>query len=402
MAQTEVKQISQDELSQILHGTEGSVLTPQEGATKQEEGKEERTGFKPLVDTNFSWAELEGLGGKKKEEEEVITPEGEEKTETSTEPPVIKEGEEKKPGRKPTDPISLVNELVEAGVLFDFEDGPAKTIEDAKELIRLNIEENKKSSFDKVWEDKVKTFSPQVQAILHYAEGGGADVTPLLSAISQVEKTSDFDVESEVGQEAIISEFLKISGWSDDDIKEEIETAKDLNKLKNKAEKFLPKLNQMHEQRIQMIMAEQEESRREADLARRNYLNTIKTTLDKDKLGDIKLSRQEKAMIWEGLTDVKYTSWSGQPTNLFFKKLEELQAGDKADYDHFLEVVYNTLNRSAFKDKIKTEIKNEVTAETVKKLKIQEKQRSSTDETFFNEEKKPNVVKRSSFKNPWS
>lgn len=397
MAQTEVKPISQDELSQILSGNVESVLTPTDPK------KTENTpGFKPIVDTDFSWKELETLDGKKEEEEVITDPAAAViKTEVVPTDPV-KDAEPAKAGRKPTDPVSLVNELVEAGVLFDFEDGPAKTIEDAKELIRLNIEENKKSTSDKFWEDKVKTYSPQVQAILHYAEGGGADVTPLLSAISQVEKTSEFDIESEAGQEAIISEYLKVTGWGEEEIKEELETSKDLNKLKSKAEKFLPKLNQMHEQRIQMIMAEQEERQKEADQARRGYLTTIKNTLDKEKLGDVKLSRQEKAMIWDGLTDVKYTSWSGQPTNLFFKKLEELQAGDKADYDHFLEIAYLTLNRLAFKDKIKTELKNEVTADTVKKLKIQEAKRSNTQEGFFEEEKRPNVVKRSQFKNPWT
>lgn len=401
MAQTEVKTITQDELSQILHGDVSSVLLPEEPTKKEEPviKKEATEGFKPLVDTNFNWTELkEKLDGNIDPELPPVVTNTE-----STEPVIVKDDTEKKAGRKPSDPVTLVNELVESGVLFDFEDGPAKTIEEAKELIKLNIEENKKTSADKFWEDKIKTYSPQVQAIIHYAEGGGADVTPLLSAISQVEKTSEFNVEDEAGQEAIISEYLKVTGWGDEEIKEEIETAKDLNKLKKKAEAFLPKLNQMHEQRIQMIMAEQEETRREAESARRNYLNTIKTTLDKDKLGDVKLSRQEKAMIWDGLTDVKYTSWSGQPTNLFFKKLEELQAGDKADYDHFLEVVYNTLNRTSFKEKIRTEINNQVTADTVKKLKIQETKKSSTQEGFFDDgERKPNSVKRSSFKNPWS
>lgn len=401
MAQTEVKTITQDELSQILHGDASSVLLPEEPIKKEEPviKKEATEGFKPLVDTNFNWTELkEKLDGNTDPELPPVVTDTE-----PTEPVVVKDDTEKKAGRKPSDPVTLVNELVESGVLFDFEDGPAKTIEEAKELIKLNIEENKKTSADKFWEDKIKTYSPQVQAIIHYAEGGGADVTPLLSAISQVEKTSEFNVEDEAGQEAIISEYLKVTGWGDEEIKEEIETAKDLNKLKKKAETFLPKLNQMHEQRIQMIMAEQEETRKEAESARRNYLNTIKTTLDKDKLGDVKLSRQEKAMIWDGLTEVKYTSWSGQPTNLFFKKLEELQAGDKADYDHFLEVVYNTLNRTSFKEKIRTEINNQVTAETVKKLKIQETKKSSTQEGFFDEgERKPNSVKRSSFKNPWS
>lgn len=390
MAQTEVKQIDESELSRILSGNVDSILTP-ETKEKTEETNEGGGGggsqtFKK-VDNNFKWNELEKLD--EKQEEEV-------KLEETTEP------EEKKPGRKPSDIVSMINDLVEVGDLFGFEDGPAKTIEEAKELIKLNLAETKKSTLDQIWEDKVKTYSPQIQAIINYAERGGSDVSPLLSAISEVEKSTDFDIESEKGQEDIISEYLKVQGWSEDEIKEEIETAKDLNKLKKKAESFLPKLNQMNQQRLESIMAEQAEREKEADEARRNYLSTIKNTLDKDKLGDIKLTRQDKALIWDGLTDVKYRSWSGQPTNAFFKKLEELQAGDKADYDHFLEIAYLTLNRGSFKDKIRTEIKTEVTAETSRKLKTLDNKKANTSEGFFEEEtnRKP-TVKRQGFKNPW-
>lgn len=393
MAQTEVIQVDGD-LSKILAGNVDSILTPEN--EKKEEKKEERQGgFKQVVDTSFKWDELSTL--LEKEETEELKEEGGGGAVGET----TQVEEKKTPGRKVADLVSVVNELVEAGDLFPFEDGAPKTIEEAKELIKLNLSETKKSTFDDVWKQKVETYSPQIQAILHYAEQGGGDVTPLLSAISEVEKNTNLDMETEAGQENVITEFLKLSEWSDEDIKEEIETAKDLGKLKSKAEKFFPKLSQMNQQRIQMLMEEQTEREKQAQEARNRYLSTIKNTLDKDKLGEVKLSRQEKAMIWDGLTDVRHKSWSGQPTNLFFKKLEEMQAGDKVDYDHFLEIVYHTLNRGAFKDKLREEIKTAETAETVRKLKTQER-RATTQETMFDEEPKKNVVKRQGFKNPFS
>lgn len=390
MAQTETTTVSQDELSAILSGKADSVIIPEQD--KPEEKKEDKKpeAFKKVVNTEFSWSEIEKLTDKPEDEEET--------KEDVVEP---NEGETKKPGRKVSDLVSMVNDLVEAGDLKPFDDGPAKTIEEARELIKLNLEQTKNSTVDDIWQDKVKKYSPQVQAILHYAEGGGTDVTPLLSAIAEVERTTNLDLNTEEGQESIISEFLKVSGWPEEDIKEEIETTKDLGKLKTKAEKFLPKLEQMNQQRIQAMMAEQEQRQIENEEARKKYLSTIKNTLDKDVLGEIKLTRQDKALVWDGLTDIRYTSWSGQPTNLFFKKLEEMQAGDKADYDHFLEIVYHTLNRGAFKDKLKNEIKNTETANTVRKLKIGEQKNASTSEGFDEIDPKK-VVKRQGFRNPWS
>lgn len=395
MAQTEVTQVSQEDLSSILAGRVDSILTPEiKDETKVEKKEEVSTKFKQPIDTNFSWDDLHKLNGEETKEEDTEGGGGTVGEAATTE-------EKKTPGRKATDLVSAVNDLVESGVLFPFEDGAPKTIEEAKELIKLNLTESKNTTDEDVWKKKIETYSPQIQAILHYAEQGGGDVTPLLSAISEVEKNTNLDLETEVGQENVITEFLKVSGWSEEDIKEEIETAKDLGKLKTKAEKFLPKLTQMNQERIQLLMDEQSERERQAQDARNRYLTTIKTTLDKDKLGDVKLTRQEKALIWDGLTDIRHKSWSGQPTNMFFKKLEEMQAGDKVDYDHFLEIVYHTLNRGAFKDKLREEIKTAEAVDTVRKLKTQER-KATTQETLYDEEpNKRNVIKRQGFKNPW-
>lgn len=391
MAQTQVTPISQEDLSQILSGNVDSIITPpEENKIPEKKEEEKREGFKKIINTDFSWTDLEKLN----EEEKTDEPEVPEVQNQNSE-------EKKQPGRKTSDLVTMVNDLVEAKDLFGFEDGPVKTIDEAKELIKLNIEQTKNTSVEDLWKEKVEKYSPQIQAILHYAEQGGTDVTPLISAISEVERTSNFDIETEQGQESVIAEYLKITGWSEEDIKEELETTKDIGKLKTKAEKFLPKLNQMNAQRMEVIMQEQAVQQRQAEEARRGYLSTIKDTLDKEKLGEMKLARQEKALIWDGLTDIKYTSWSGQPTNLFFKKLEEMQAGDKADYDHFLEVVYHTLNRKSFKEKFKEEIKTTEAAGTVRQLKIEQNRKASTNEGFNEDEPRKNVIKRQAFKNPW-
>lgn len=391
MAQTQVTTISQDDLSQILAGKVESILTPDTELAKEE--KQEPFKQRAALDTEFKWNELERLIEENGENAVEETP-----SEVNTNTTVPEE--KKTPGRKTTDLVSVVNELIESGELKPFEEGGPKTIEEAKELIKLNFAETKKSTIEDIWKEKIESYSPQIQAILAYAEQGGSDITPLISAISEVERNNNLDLQTEEGQEGVITEFLKVSGWSPEDIKEEIETAKDLGKLKTKAEKFLPKLNQMNEQRIQAIMEEQGQRERQAEEARTRYLSTIKNTLDKDKLGDVRLNRQDKALIWDGLTDVRHKSWSGQPTNLFFKRLEEMQAGDKADYDHFLEIVYHTLNRSSFKDKLREEIKTDETATTVRKLKS-EQRRATAQETMFEEEPRKNSVKRQSFKNPW-
>lgn len=391
MAKTETTPISQDELSAILSGKADSVIIPPEDKVEEpvivatdEPTKPTKieSGFKKeKVDTNFKWSDL----AKPIDEGTASTDNPEGKTPT-----------------KATDFIETVNELITNGDLVGFEDGAIKSLDEARELIKLNVQEAKKAGFDDIWKDKVNSFSPQVQAILKYAENGGQDITPLLNAISQVEEVSNFDIETEDGQEAILEQYYKVQGWDDEDIKDEIESAKDLNKLKSKAEKFLPKLDQMHQQRVEQMMQSQVEAEKEAELARQNYLTTIKTTLSKDKLADIKLAKQDKAMLWDSLTNINYKSWSGQPTNKFFKKLEEIQAGKTADYDHFLEIVHMTVDPKGFKDKLREELKTQGTVETARKLKIDQKRNSSSETLFEEEPTTRKTINRGGFKNPFA
>lgn len=404
MADVEVKELTQQELSAILYGGSDQPAAPTKVDKPEEKVVEEKVEDtkkddkkpepKTPVDTNFNWTDLE----KSLEKDKDANDESKVNTDLPNKTPDNKESP--KPGRKVTDLLSVVNELIEEKLLFEFEDGAPKTIEEAKELIRLNLDQKEKTTDDQVWERKLSSYSPQIQAIIEYADKGGTDVSPLITAISEIERTGDFDVEKEKDQEDIIKEYLKISGWDESDIKEEIETAKDLGKLKQKAEKFFPKLNQMNQERIQMIMEEQRQVQEQVEATRKEYLKNLKNNLDKPKIGEIKLERSDRASLWDALTNIKYTSWNGQPTNGFFKKIEELQTAKDGNYEHFLEIVHLATNREAFIEKIREEIKTEQASETARKLKIEQTRKASTETSVGDERETKNTIRRA-FKNPW-
>lgn len=398
MASTEVKPIDQDQISEILAGNVESILIPKETKEEKPEVKpEEKTEEKPEVKSQkfvkdsleIDWDKIDEMIEEKPEEKP------EEEEEKSEDKP------EKKPGRKPVELVDLVNKMIKEGELIGFEDdGEVTTIEEAKKLIKGNIQEAKSSSFEDLWKSKIESYSPQVQAILHYAEQGGEDITPLLTAISQIEHTENLDLNTEEGQKGILKEYYKSQGWKDEDIDEEIALFVDTEKLKPKAEKILPMLEKMRQKRIEAMMVEQEARNEEVQKAREVYYETVKNALSKDKLGDVKLDRSQKGQIWRGLTDNTYKSWNGTPTNGFYKTLEELQVGDNQNYDHFLEIVFLALDRDGFKEKLRDEIKSEQAANTARKLKTEQK-RQSSEASIPGEEKKKGI-KREAFKNPFS
>lgn len=396
MPNIQVTSVSEDEISKILAGNVDSIITPEAPKEEKKEEKTEETIIKedivPVLPADFKWSDLEKVDEEEEEKEEKVE---EGKPESKTE--VKDEG---KKGRKPADFVSFINELVEAGDLLPFEDGSAKTIDEAKELIKLNLQQSKEASLDEVKKELKASYSPQIQAILEYADRGGQDITPLMSAIAEVEKTANLDPETESGQVAIVTEYLKATGQDEDEIKEYIETQKDLEKLKEKATKYLPKLNQMKTERIQAMMEEQEEQKKQIEETRKEYLGIIQETLNKDKLADLKLSRPEKHKLWSAVVDTSYRSFNGTPTNAFYKKLEELQVGKTANYDHFLELVYFAVDREGYKNKLKEELNSMASAETAKKLRVQTNKSTANGTPASDEPKKP-AVRRAQFRSPY-
>lgn len=336
-----------------------------------------------------------GVDEDEDEDEPVKQPDSTKVATTSNEP--------KKAGRKPAELVGLVNQLVEEEVLFGYEEGEIKTIEEAKDLIKENLKYKEETAQDSFWKKKVESYSPQVQAILHYAERGGQDIAPLLSAIAEVEKSSELDVKEESSQEEIVRQVLKIKGFDEEEIKDQIETLKDLGRLEQKATKFLPELNKMKEQRIHMMLQEQEEQQRQAEEAANVYVQTIQKTLDKEVVGPLKLKREDKYKILEALATPKYRSINGFQVNEFVKALEDMQFGKNADYDHFLNVVHFTVDKDGFIEKLKETIKSEVSADTIRKLKTA-KQGSANSQQELEPETNPkkNVIQRGGFKNPYA
>lgn len=298
---------------------------------------------------------------------------------------------ETKKGRKPTDLVQLVNQLITEDILFAAEDDKGlvvelKTIEDAKNLIKANLEYKEKQSNENWRDDYKKGFSPQVQAVLHYAEQGAQSATQiaqLLGAIQQVEEAVELDLETPAGQEQAVRQTLKSKGFKDTYIDKQVNTLKDLggDKLKEEAKELYPELVETRREQVKQVMANQDARRKEAEEASKIYVDTIRQTLDKDVIGGIKLSRDDKAKLYEAVTQPRYMSLNGSNTNLFVKTLEELQFGKNANYEQFMNIVQYTIDPKGFIEKLKTSVGNDIAESTFVKLKTSKSTTPNTDAT---------------------
>ncbi len=312
------------------------------------------------------------------------------------------------PGRKPSDLVTMVNQLVAEDILlglFNEKDEliEVKTIDEAKALIKDNLAEKEKLTVESIWEDKVKSYSPQIQTILKYAEQGAQSATELLDLmqnIKEVEDANEMDIKTKEGQISVIREAYKAKGFKDAYIDKNIKRLEDLDALEEEAQDLSQELIQLRANQVRQRLSEQSKRQEEAAEAAKSYFKTIQDTLSKDQVNGIKLAREDKAKIYKALIDDRYTSLSGSKTNEFVKTLEDLQFGKDANYEHFLSVVQYTVDPKGFIEKLKASVKNEVTEETVKRLKSSRQVQANSDVSDTGNTGRKGI-KKTGFKNPF-
>jgi len=404
--------LTDEQAAAIWSGQTSSLLgleqTPPP-AEKKEEKPEEQPQVPPKEKPQVNEQDLDNLFHE--EEDEPNSDEDTPPTDTPSATPVVPE---KKPGRKPADLVASVNQMIEEGLLLAAEDdsGQAieiKTIDEAKKLIKSNLE-HRNSEDQEVWKDEYKkSLSPQIQAILHYAEQGAQSATEimgLLGAIKEVEDAAEIDIKTPSGAERAIRETYKSKGFKDAYIDKQINILKDLgmNKLQEEAADLYPELLASKKALVERNIAEQEQRRLDAEEASKVYVSTIRKTLEKENVGGIKLTREEKARLYEAITLPKYKSLNGTNTNLFVKTLEDMQFGKDANYDHYMNVVHFAVDPKGFIEKLKTSVTNAVTDETFRQLKTAKSTSANADNDPINRSQLGNkkTLPRSGFVNPFA
>jgi hypothetical protein len=292
--------------------------------------------------------------------------------------------EEKKEtrGRKPISGISDVfSKMIKEDKLVPFDDEKSfdeYTPKDWEELIEANLEEKANQVRRETPKQFFDSLPEELQIAARYVADGGTDLKGLFSTLGQVEETKDLDVKSEKDQETIIKEYLNATGYgSADEIEEEIEIWKDLGKLEQQASKFKPKLDKMAEQIVIKKVQEQQLKQKQQEQASKVYMQNVYDTLKDGNLGDIKVDRKTQAMLYNGLVQPSYPSVSGRNTNLLGHLLEKYQFVEP-NYSLISEALWLLQDPQGYKAKIMNKGAQQSIEQTVRKLKTEQGNHSST------------------------
>jgi hypothetical protein len=226
----------------------------------------------------------------------------------------------------------------------------------------------------------------EIQMAMKYVADGGSDLKSLFSYLSKSEEVKQLSVDDEKDQEQIVRTYLQASNFgTPEDIEEEIESWKDLDKLADKAQKFKPKLDKMQEQIINQKLAEQEHRRKQQEAMAQKYRDDVFETLKTGSLNGLDVDKKVQSKLFAGLIQPNYPSITGTNTNLLGHLLEKYQFVEPR-HDLIAEALWLLSDPDGYKEKLKGAGAQKQNLDTVKKLKNLEQKKDTGSQELRAEE----------------
>lgn len=276
----------------------------------------------------------------KKEEKE----EGEEKEEDEEKPEKESLIEEEEDNSNPLE--EYARHMAAKGLLDLDEEDKVETEEDLEALQAKTIKNGIESYKQSIPEDG--------QKFLEFLENGGnpADFHKYYYSDASF---ADYPLDSEENQKYIVTEALKLEGYTDEEIEDEINDAIDLGKLEKKASTHLKKLQKLEAQnKERLIEAQKEYAKQQEELRKQEWENFKNGLFNKEQIAGFKMTPKMKQEIWD---------YMSKPVN---KKtgLTQYQIDSKENEDARYMFAYLLKNKWDIKS-----LEKQVETKTVSKLK---------------------------------
>jgi hypothetical protein len=335
-----------------------------------EEEKPKSMFSKETVDTSFL--------DKPASKEEVAKKEEVEETIAELDNLITQEEDAGNKGRPKVDKsglAELAQKMIEEGSLVPFDDDkPLEeyTTKDFRELFEANFQERENVVRENTPKEFFNALPEELQYAAKYVADGGTDLKGLFRTLAQVEEMRELDPNDEYDQAEIARQYLYTTNFgTPEEIEEEINDWRDMDKLSQKANQFKPKLDRMQEEIVVRQLAEQEMKKQQQEEAARQYTDNVYNTLLNGEIGGLKLDRKVQSMLYSGLVQPNYPSISGRNTNLLGHLLEKYQFVEPR-HDLIAEALWLLADPDGYKNKIKDQGNKQAIEKTVRQLKTEQ------------------------------
>lgn len=154
------------------------------------------------------------------------------------------------------------------GLDVDEENKP-DSIEGFANYIKDLVEENSKPTY----------ANDQIQQLDEYVKNGG-NFTDFYNSMSQTMSYDNIDIEDESNQKQIIKDYLKTSGYTDDQITKKIERYEDADMLLDEASDAQERLKEIKSRELETQQVYQEQLRRQQEEQTRSFYESVTSTVN--------------------------------------------------------------------------------------------------------------------------
>lgn len=161
-----------------------------------------------------------------------------------------------------------------------------------------------KKSIQKEVTNWKQSYPEDVQKLLDFVEQGGrpADFHKHYYGDASFE---DFDISTEENQKYVVEESLRLEGYTDEEIADEVTDLIDLGKLEKKASTHLNKLKKVEKENKQMLLEAQKQYAKEQEAIRVKQWDEFKKGLfETESIAGFKFTPKMKQDTWEYMTKV--------------------------------------------------------------------------------------------------
>jgi hypothetical protein len=327
---------------------DGALAAPEKVAKKpKEEIKEELS----AEDKKAKEAE-DALELAKKEADDILAKKS--KTSSKEEPGTDEEEEDGEDFKEEDEEGSLkpfVSHMASKG-LIDWEEG--EEFDDSEEGIEKLQAKTISNGINK-WK---AGYDEDTQKYLEFVENGGRP-SDFHKYYYQDASFADLKLDDEDTQKYVIREGLIASGWSEEDVADEISLYEDAGKLEAKAESHLKRLQKIEADNKDLLVAAQKKyAEEQKEIQKQEWVEFKKGLFDKEQISGFKLTPKVKEEVWDYMTKVV-----SKKEGLTQYQIDSKEKGPEARYI-FAYLMKNNWDAS----KLEKEMKNKVVSEVKKKL----------------------------------
>lgn len=202
------------------------------------------------------------------------------------------------------DNAGLQNEQNNVGLFFDAfaeqlgwdvdEDEKPKSIEDLIGYIEDVVEENSKPQYA---DDRIAQLD-------EYVKNGG-NFEDFYNRMSQSIEYDNLDIEDEDNQKLAVRDYLRLSGYNDEQISKKIERYEDADMLADEAEDALERLKLYQKQQVEQQQQMQEQMRIQQQEQAQQFVTSLNDTIGNLKsIRGVAIPKEDRKLLFDYITKV--------------------------------------------------------------------------------------------------